>query len=363
VGAIESHTVAIYDRGGKTELFRLKDLSEVKWGRDRDAMSTASVKINLDSQLKQKENLDRIDPGRHEMVIFREDEREWEGPINLPQFQRSQCTIGANDTLQYWNRTVLHAAYSSVYPNTEKVVARIGRMARAELARKEALGYNLLSFLNLYVDADDASTSTSTKAFQMYLFTHLDTLAAKSGIDYTVVGRAVHIWDTSKMKMGRTPVVTENDFLSDARVALYGSELATSTTVTDGSGVFATAGKIHPYYGEWELLSNPYTDEEKDAEPPTVKEMAAQATRNLKGRNPVPMEVSIPDNSSINPSGALKVQNLIPGIYVPLSVSLGIKSVTQMQKLQSMRVTETAGGEDVQVSLYPASSSDDAAVA
>jgi hypothetical protein len=355
---IENHTATIYDRGGMRPLFELKKLSSVKWGRERDDMSSAQLTLSSNEVSRQAENLNQIDPGRHELVVFRDGVRQWEGPCNIPTQTGEIFSLTANDTLHYYNRRVMHARYSSASPNVEYVVRRFERIARAELARKEALGYNLLSYLNVYQDADDAKTSTVTEAWQATVYGHLESLAAKSGIDYTMVGRALHVWDTSKPKLGTTPVVSQKDFRGKITVAKYGAELATRTIVTDGQGAAGQAGGEDPYYGEVELLATAY-DEETDDVLPTLDELIAQAKRNLRGRMPTPLTVRVPENSSIDPRGVFKPEFWVPGIYVPLRGVFGSAPVTQMQKLQNVTVTEGPDGETVQVSLYPATSADD----
>jgi len=356
--AIENHTAQIFDRGGKQMKFDLKGVSKIKWTRERDEMSEASVDIPIKEVDRQGDNLASIDPGRHELVIFRNEQRVWEGPCNIPKQERDKFSITANDTLHYYNRTAMRAGYSSAGTAVEFVARRIERIARAELARKEAMGYNLLSFLTAYTQTGDARTTTTTAPYQSTVYGHLETLAARAGIDYTMIGRALHIWDTSRGRMGTTPIATQADFLSDVTVARYGAELATHSYATDGQGVAGMAGGNDPYYGEVELIATAY-DEEIDEVRPTLAELTEQAARNLRGRNPTPMTIKVPENSSINPKGVLgNMDYWVPGIYIPLRGKIGSFEVNQLQKLQKLTVTETDKGETVQMSLYPASTQD-----
>jgi hypothetical protein len=361
--AIESplthHTAWVMHRGGQRRIAQLKDISLCRWERLRDDISQATVQITGDLSSSQERTLNSLEPGRHELCIYRDKVRSWEGPITLLTYSRSGLEVNAKDVLYYLYRTKIHAAYSSAYPNVEYVTSRIKRIMLAELARKEALSpaYNIVPYIVEHHLATDAKTAMITAADQYTLFEHLDNLAANNGIDYTVVGRAIHLWDTSVSAMGKTRTVTENDFLGDVVVSVYGSELATSATVTDGNGMSATAGGIDPYYGEWEVLATAY-DESDGANPPTAPEMLSQAKRNLSGRNPTPLQVRVPDNSSVNPKGVLTVNDMVPGVYIPLLAKLNIREVSQMQKLQSVQFEETSTGETVNVTLTPASKAD-----
>jgi hypothetical protein len=73
------------------------------------------------------------------------------------------------------------------------------------------------------------------------------------------------------------------------------------------------------------------------------------------GKNPPPTRVRLPENTLLNPNGILSMQDLVPGVHIPLRASLFSIDLIQMQKLSSMKVTETGvDGEQITVSLGPA---------
>jgi hypothetical protein len=136
-------------------------------------------------------------------------------------------------------------------------------------------------------------------------------------------------------------------------------ELATYVAHTDGKGNWGDAGGTDPYYGEWEVLHQAYDEDGQDPanpqDPPSVAELEDQARRtHLQGSKP-PLVVRIPDNTRLNPNGVLTISDLVPGVWIPLSASLPGRTVSQMQKLDSMTVEETAeNGEEIKVTLSPA---------
>jgi hypothetical protein len=355
---VKKHTAWIADRGGKRRIFTPVDLTLVRWHRVRDDISEATITVQAGVDSPQADQLRAIEAGRHELVLFRENERVWEGPITLITYGRNNVEIHAKDIVHYLSRTVMHAPYSSAYPNIEYSTSRLKRIIDAEVARKEALGYNILSHVVEHHTASDAQTSRITDPYQLTVFEHLDDMAAKAGVDYVTVGRALHIWDTDKPAMGQTAQVTESDFIGDAYVSVYGMELATRYIVTDGQGGFGIAGGVDDYYGEVELLATAY-DEEKDEEVPSTAELTSQAQRNINGRNPTPLMVRIADNSSLNPDGVLTVADLVPGVHMPLLLNLGIRQISQMQKLDKVTFEETSKGETIGVTLSPAAHNDD----
>lgn len=353
--AIQHHQVFVMERGGKRRIGQLRNLDLVRWNRVRDDISEATIHLSGDLSSSQERLLNSMEPGRHEICIYRDGVRSWEGPMLLPTYARDGVTIGAKDVMYYLYRTVMHAGYDSSYPHIEYTTARLKRIMIAELARKEGLTppYNIVPFITEHHTADDAKTSAVTTPYQYSVFEHIDSMAENNGIDYTVLGRAIHLWDTSVSSMGQTRTVTENDFLGDVYVSVYGSELATASVVTGQDGAFSYQGGIDSFYGEWEVIASPY-DESDGATPPTQAEMDSQAQRNLSGRLPTPLQVRVPDNSSINPNGVLSIADLVPGVYIPLLAKLNIREVSQMQKLNTMQVEETAKGETITVAMTPA---------
>lgn len=357
----ERHTAYLYERGGLRKIGELDPLTRVKWERVRDDVSSGSVWIGTPGR-ECAAALALAEAGRHELVIFRGNERVWEGPISRIAYQGQAVEIEAKDIMFYASRTIIHGEYDSRYPNNGLVLDRLDRIMTAELARKEALDppANILPHVQLIYASDgvsDAGTAAHTLPFTLTLFDHIDTFAARGGIDYTVLGRSLILFDTHQ-KLGQTPQVTADDFIGDLIITQYGAELTTSVTMTDGKGHWGTAGQIDPYYGEWEVLHEAYDENATQANPdavPSTAELESQADRAYgQGKIP-PMVVRVPDNTRLNPAGVLAVSDLVPGTWIPLSAALPGRSLSQMQKLDKMTVEETAsGGEVITVVLSPA---------
>lgn len=359
----EKHKAYIYDRGGRRQIGLIEPLSRVKWERKRDDMSIATVYATAVSE-ECGRTLGLVEAGRAELVIFRGKARVWEGPITRVSYQADNVEIEARDVVHYANRTIMWNEYDNKHPNTSSVLDRMKRIFIAELSRKEALDppINVLANIQyIYVDeagqAVEARTSAHTLPYEMTVFEHLDSYAARGGIDYTVVGRSILLFDTHQ-RIGQTAMVTKDDFIGDPIITQYGMELATRVVMTDGKGHWGSAGGVDDYYGEWEVLHQAYDEDAKGADPediPSTAEMESQAQRAYSQGKVPPMVVRIPDNTRLNPNGVLTVEDLVPGTWIPLSAKLPGRTLSQMQKLDSMTVEETAkGGEIISVTLSPA---------
>jgi hypothetical protein len=371
------YSAYLMDRGGRTRLEAFGPITSLKYNRVRDAPSTATLTLSGANVVKSAAAIDRLDleqgVNRYELCIYRGDERVWEGPVTMCTIGRNTVTIDAKDITHWLNRTVMHGAYSNAYPNIAYAVDRIAGIIASELSRKEELDppVNILKWMHTYVEDGDAVTTRVTDPGAMTLYQHLDDLASKGGINYTVVGRALHIWDTSRAPFGQLRTVTEQDFIGDTHMTIYGTHQATIQFVTDGQGGYGVAGAIDPFYGEIELVATAYDENgnsvARDLKNPTTVHLATisqeqldtQAEKNLVGRNPTPRALAVPTNSGFRLDRGIGFDVLIPGVYVPVSATLaGGRQMNQMLKLSEVVVDVTDKGENVAVTLDPAQSND-----
>jgi hypothetical protein len=371
---VELHHAYITDRGGARRIAEIVDLTSIHWTRRRDEMSEATVVVSGAACAAQSSILANIEPHRHELVIFRGDQRVWEGPINLVGWYPDRVEINAKDIMAYLYARPLSVEWSNAYPNVTTVTARMAAIIDYELTNPftylasdgvtpvnvsawESLNppINVAPYVVAHSFPNEAKTSAVTKPFQMTVGEHLDNYATSGGIDYTVVGRSLHIWDVNR-RLGQTKTLTEADFFGEIIVSAYGADHATVAFAVAQDGRYGGAGGNDAYYGPWAHVYTVF--DEDDTDPPTQADLNSQAQRNLAGRNPVPVVVRVPDNSSIRLSPGLSIEDLVPGVHIPLLATLNARQMSQMQKLDSLEVTETAEGETVQVTLLPASHED-----
>jgi hypothetical protein len=375
---VELHHVYITDRGGERRVAELVDLTLVRWGRVRDDISQAYVILQGGACAAQADILRNIEPKRSEMVIYRGTERVWEGPVNRIGWHSDWVEIDAHDIADYVFARPLSVewdnSYGSVAGPTE-VTTRLEQIINYEFTNPfsyladdgvtpvvvpawESLTTpaNVQPHVVAHHFPNEARTSAKTSPFQMTVGEHLDNYARSGGIDYTVIGRALHIWDVSRPAMGQTQTLTEADFYGEIIVTAYGSDFAAIGFTVAQDGRFGGAGSTSDYYGPWAKIFTVFDEDNTD--PPTQADLNSQARRNLFGRNPVPVEVRVPDNSGIRLSSGLTINDLVPGVYMPLLATLNARQMSQMQKLDHMTVEEGPEGETISVTLIPATRSD-----
>lgn len=353
---IANHRVFIHDRGGIQRLDELVNVQSLRYSRKRDDTSTCTVVIAPQYCAAQRAVLDRVvdGTGRFEVVIYRGEERAWEGPIDITTDSGEGFQVDASDVTSYWASTVMHNAYSNAYPNIAFTIDRAKLILTTELARKEALGYNLLNYLTYIQTPTDAKTSRVTAAYEKTVFTEIDDLAAKSGMDYTAIGRRVILWDTDN-NIGQTEPLTNADFLGEGLiVSTYGSQVVTRAIATDGQGNHGQAGGTDPYYGESEYLWSPSEEDQNSGTPPDQATLNSQAAANLAGKIPAPVIIRVSEGATINPTGVLKLGDFVPGVFIPVQATINGRIVSQWQKLDEVVFNETASGEEINVTMSPA---------
>src|SRR5690606_19137700 len=119
----------------------------------------------------------------------------------------------------------------------------------------------------------------------------------------------------------------QEDFVGDIIISAYGMDMATAAVTTGDDGMYAYAGGIDSYYGEWEIMDSMFDEDTLEA--PTQGALDNAAEYNLYGKLPTPLIVRIPENSRINPGGSLRMEHLVPGVRFNLGAEIAGKQVRQ----------------------------------
>lgn len=381
---VQQHVALIYDRGGRRRWRQLVDLSSIEWGRTRDSFTGATVTVSGRSCREQAATLKAIQPRRHELVIWRGDERVYEGPILQVSTFRDRAVITARDIGEYLDGTALSQDWplstgEPVSESSSLMTERVRAIINAELTepytmtvgtgaaahdvvvpRWEAIAApaNVLPFVEIR-RSETLLTRSDTLAFQMTLGEHLSNLS-DGGLDFTTVGRRLLIWDSAD-SIGRTRTLTDADFDGDIEIILAGSQHFSISHIsaapaeqeeddpTPPPPSVGNAGGENDYYGVW---TNIVTLSSEDGAPdPTQDALNSQAQRDQVGRTPVPIEIRVPDGSSLRLSPTLGINDLVPGVIMPVRAELNLRQIQQDQRLDAMSVSESATGEMIKVTL------------
>lgn len=247
----------------------------------------------------------------------------------------------------------------------------ITAVQRADIILRNALAIddpNVIPYMWSLRRADDAKQSRVVPEWSRTAWQEVDDLAAKAGLDYTTVGRRIMLWDTHN-SIGYLPEMTDGDFESSPVVTEYGMQTATVYGVSNNNGVYGSADRDKGPYGFVEMLISAWGESDEAGAQETltgealrrmIESLNEQAERGINQRYPTPLVARVPDNSTLSPDLAIGINQLVPGVWVPLRASQTLRKIRQVQKLDSLKVTQEGGKETVQVTFSPAPSSRDA---
>lgn len=385
-----THRVFVYDRGGRVLRGEITPLVNVQWSRKRDDIANALITTN-EFSYDCCALLGDLRSWMHELVIYRDDVRVFEGPITRITYTATDVEIEAKDVMAYLYRRIMRQGYNDAYqridltpltpsqplPSTAGgpylITGQSTVVRRAAQITINALAYqdpNVLPYLTIIEYANDATNSRVVEDYSRTAWEEIDDLAATAGLDYVAVGRRIMYWDTHR-SIGRLPEMRDGDFTDPVIVTEYGMQTANFFAVTNNSGQWGgkipaslNNGNWSAYYGPVEMLASGYGEKEGDAvssealTPQAVAALTAnyeeQARRNVSHRWPTPLVVRVPDNSTLNPDINLGINQLVPGVWIPLRATRTCRNVSQWQKLDQVTVEETDGAEQIKVTMSPA---------
>ena len=357
-----TYRVFVYRRGGFTRVGELKGLSKLEWNRVRDDISTATISV-ADWDIDCGSLLASLQTWAYELVIYRDNgysvDRVWEGPITLLTYAHDEVTIQAKDMMGYAYRRILRQRLADSGAG-DTVVGRATRALQSAFAPEDP---RILAYMRPIRNSNDARQWRVTPAYSRTVFEEVDDLAANAGLDYTCIGRSILLWGT-KNRIGSLPELTDRDLGAAPIVSEYGMSTSNFYVVSDGNGAYGTAdrfgGDSLQTYGRVEILASTWTADSTTSPSADfsqegvekVKESYSKfAERAIADRFPPPMVVRVPDNTSLNPDTPITIQQLVPGVAVPLRSEATLRTVKATQKLDSVKVTVQGGKEVVSIVL------------
>lgn len=363
--------VFVYDRGGKSLRGELTPCTSIQWSRKRDDISNALIHLDeFDDSTRVL--LQKIRTWQNELVIYRDGERVWEGPITRIGGSGKKVEIEAKDVMAYAYRRIMRQGYNDGYRiNNGQQVGLKSVIKRAQIILINAFAYddpNIIPHITPITARGDAKQSRRVKDFSATAWEEIDSLAATGGLDYCTSGRRILLWDTHN-PLGRLPEMRDGDFSEQPLITEYGMSMANFLAVTNNNGVWGAAHRgldenKQPGPEGWvEMLISAYGEADephanrklsRKARRKLRRALREQARRSISGRWPAPLVVRVPDNTTLNPDLNLGINQLIPGVWIPVRAEDSLRELTQWQKLDSMQVRQDGASEVISVTMSPA---------
>lgn len=326
-----AHSARIIDRDGAV-VSTADVLLKVEWSRVLDDISTARVLIQPDGDCCA--SLARARSWRHNLVIHRDTHLVWEGPILVPEWTAEGVEIQAVDILGWLDRRVPH---TDMY-FAERDLTDIAAWLVADAFAPDDPGHEVQIVAPSGIRGDREYETDIGQSGD-----HLRDLA-KTGIDYTAVGRRILILPEDHCaRVGR---LTDDDFPDGLTVTEDGTSLGTRWVVEGQDGVLGVAGGPDPYYG---LLEH-YVEETSILDAASAE---AAARSRLRASRPAPVFINSQE-ATLSTDAAVDVPSLVPGWCVDVTTTRTCRTISQSMKLNGLKVTEDGNGETVAVQLAPA---------
>lgn len=324
VAGCGSHTARVIDRDGAT-VAEANLLTEVEWTRLLDDTSTARVAVNPDGDCCGQ--LGQVRAWRHRLVVYRDGEFVWSGPILQVEWSLGQVEMWAADMSAWLSRRVPHQDMSF----TDSDLTDIAAWLIEDGFAPDDPGHRV----QIVAPAGVRGARRYTRSVGQ-TFDHLADLA-ETGLDFTVVGDTfVLLPETHTESVGR---LTDADMPEGLVVAEDGAALATRWIVAgdEDGDVLGEAGGSHEYYGLLERY------EEQTSIPDDASANAAARSK-LRSSLPVPVFIDTQE-VTIAPQAAIDVPTLVPGWCLDITSATTCRTITQRLKITGVKVSETGGTE------------------
>lgn len=336
LGCAEEYAVAVFDRTGQVQQGELFNAAAATWGRVLDDISESVITVPYQGP-DCCGLLAEANPWCNEIGLYRDGKLVWQGPIEVIDYGRESTIITAKDVLAWLVHRVIKELidYSATGVGAADLVVIAERLVRHALGQDDP---NVEQYLLTQVSGVIGERKYPPNGSTVY-----DELVelARTGVDFTALGRRIIV--AGEVPIARLAQLDDEHFAGELRVVKDGRQAASAATVV-GKGVTATAGGVGPcglletLVNEQEILDLPSAQAEADA---TV----------LAGTFPI--RLVVPDGSALDPEAPVGINELIPGVVVPVVSTETCFTLAADLRLQRLSVTFDQDGERVGLSLVP----------
>lgn len=396
LGCPENYEVIVFEENGNLNSFTgeasfgrtvgvLDGWVELKWDRRLDDISQAVIEIATNADCCTTGFLGELHPWHHGVAIYRDGVLVWNGPIVLIEATRTRVTITANDisvllTKRLLSRDICFSLDAMVC--TAGVGGIVYGPQAPEVVALRLIGDALqVDDHGAFVEVQSTSTAVYEASYKQYggpVFDLVQKLATEF-INWTVLGRRIVISVgglRSTAGLARTAMLTCDDFANDEfkttedGLAALTQDVQIADPIIDGgveqvnigvAQVFnAGAGEVaDPYYG---LLQGVQKANQALAVGANPAAAIAQAALNVvQGAYPPPVTLSA-DGLQIAPTAPVTIEELVPGIIVPIFADCLCRPVMQDFVLSKIEISVTERGETVVPTLISLGSDNPATV-
>lgn len=344
LGCTSHYDAFLGERGGKRLLLPLP-FTKIDWSRGLDATSTASVEIHGlegDAWSECCAGIAELDPWEVELLIYRDNNRVWAGPVTSMPDTEEGITINASDLSAWLYRRKFHRDHDD---DDNDVCDVVGHYVNDALSVDDSMGL-VVRKLNV----GEGVTRYIVHAEEKYVGPEIDDLA-RTMVDWTVVDREMFVADAA-FPVARSVRITDQHFTSIDGLDVDGDNLVTRQTFTgQGTGSDGPAIKA-------DSLADAATEErygvhENVAADDTIMrerqaQRAADARRALYGEPVISFT-----GGKLDTEFPLTVDELVPGITFDVALTQRCRPVLGTYRLKSVSATYDQDVDEFSITIEP----------
>lgn len=336
LGCPGDYTVALFARGGASQQGELFNAASLTWSRVLDDTSEAQVVVPYQGP-DCCELLGDAWPWCNEIGLYRDELLVWQGPIETIVYGRETTTINAKDITAWLAHRVIRTLidYSSTGLGAADLTTIAETLVRQALTLDDP---NIEQYLLTVLSG--ITGERKYPANGSYVYDELAELA-RTGVDFTTIGRRLII--AGEVPIARLPGLVDEHFAGELQVVKDGRLSATAAVVV-GKNVTGTAGGV----GTCGLLETLATEQEILDQASATAEAAS-----IVKAGTFPITLQVPDGSLLDPSAPIGINELIPGVIIPVTSSETCYELAADLRLKRLQVAFDSEGERVAVSLVP----------
>lgn len=330
-----THTAVIIDRDTGHTTVQFDRPIRTEWSRVRDTNSTARVQVPTAGCCEQ---LASVRPWRHELVIYRDGVQVWQGPLTQPVSWSDVATIVADDP---WSWLDVRYPREDVEISGD-LTSIAQRLIAIGLTHPDGVPDETGVLDHVQVRPAGVWGEREFEAYRSSVGASLRSLCG-GGMHATFVGRRLVL--AGQQPLGRLPAVLQDqDFVGGVSVTYDGYAAASRVIVLGADGVTAAYGRTDPYYGliERVISDSTITDHGSALELARIEAGAGM---------PPPAVVSLGDNAILAEGAPVSIEQLVPGVVVPIWTTETCFTADSDMILDRVRVVEDEQGETVAITV------------
>jgi hypothetical protein len=336
----------LYMAGGKVPIAPIETPTNLEWNRVLNDVSDAVVDVATGQHGDCCSIYGKLGTWGHEIVMFRDGKRVWEGPITNIKWRRGGVSLLAQDPLA-WTKKRLTSAKS--VPAPDYAEKQLWEEITLALGTSGTHDPNVLPYAQRLAANTGPLITRDVKTFGgMYYDQFLE--LTKGGGMFTFVGRKMLVWHSGYV-MGKTATLLPTSHMSgEVEVEEDGMEVGQRVAFVNDKGAVGTSPlpTVHAFYGLNDLLVS--------SDAPDAATLAVMAATFQKEHMPAPLRVNIPQGSVLSCDAPFSMEELVAGTLMPTKIEDGIcKTVISTHQLTGVKVTQNAAGEQVAITLDSAS--------